>query len=134
MRYKLYRRRVGICIRQENKNAVPSRSGERISQKQHRPKLWDVPRRRKKSKQIPVLGGEWLGNSRKQHEGVHCCPLGRGAKKNCKHRTEVIRWCLRDIHPNPGPRGTDCEKWIERNFRVMPVEERKQRRRAKRKE
>ena len=66
-------------------DAVPSRGGERISQKQHRPKLWDVLRGRKNSKQIPFLGREWPGNSRtvhllKQPEGVNCCP-----------------WCLRDI-------------------------------------
>ena len=117
-------------------DAVPSRGGERISQKQHRPKLWDVLRGRKNSKQIPFLGREWPGNSRivhlKQPEGVNCCPPGRGTKENCRHRKMVIRWCLRDIHPNPGPRGTDCDKWIERKFRKMRVEERKQRRKAKR--
>ena len=59
-------------------DAVPSRGGERISQKQHRPKLRDVLRGRKNSKQTPFLGREWPGNSRtvhllKQAEGVNCC-------------------------------------------------------------
>ena len=121
-------------------DAVPSRGGERISQKQHRPKLWDALRGRKNSKQIPFLGREWPGNSRtvhllKQPEGVNCCPPGRGTKENCRHRKMVIRWCLRDIHPNPGPRGTDCDDWrfcdqngtrtpgLSRKNRVCPMRE-----------
>ena len=61
------------------------------------------------------LGSEWPMNIRldhlqKQKVGQNCRPSGRVCKDGNRHRAVLIKFCLMDIHPNPGLRAEDRQQ------------------------
>ena len=127
-------------MRRRRKNfpdVVPTRGGKRY----HKSNITSRRRRgndyARKSFQEPFLGRERPGNSRTEHllkqpVGYKSRLNGRLLKVDERHQARIVKWCLMDIHPNPGPRTEDINRWAEQKLREMRARKRKERRSEKR--
>ena len=118
-------------------DVVPTRGGKRY----HKSNITSRRRRgndyASKSFQGPFLGRERPGNSRTEHRlkqpvGYKSRLNGRVLKVDERHQARIVKWCLMDIHPNPGPRTVDINRWVEQKLREMRARNRKERRSEKR--